>query len=164
MEIKFILFIFEQYFKKLLKRKELDEYGIRVRVLGRWTEIFPKKTQKPIQEVIEKTKRNKNRNMTFLLAYDGRDEMTEAIKSIRRKKGKKIDRDLVKENLWTRDLPPVDLVIRTGGEPHWSAGLMMWDVAEARLHFTETLWPAFTPGEFEKIVKVTGKVERRYGR
>ncbi len=162
-EIAFLFLIFERYFKKLLKAKEIEEYDIRVRAIGRWREIFPKRTQKPILELIEKTKHHRERNLTFLLAYDGRDEMVEAVKNIAKKKGK-IDRNLIKENLWTRELPPVDLVIRTGGEPHWSAGLMMWDVAEARLHFTETLWPAFTPREFKEIVAAMGKVERRYGR
>lgn len=163
-EIAFLFLIFERYFKKLLKAKELEEQGIRVRAIGRWREIFPKRAQKPILELMEKTKHNKRKNLTFLLAYDGRDEMVEAIKNIKKNKGGKVDRALIKENLWTKDLPPVDLVIRTGGEPHWSAGLMMWDVAEARLHFTETLWPGFTPEEFKKIVTTTGKVERRHGR
>ncbi len=163
-EIAFLFLIFERYFKKLLKAKELEEHDIRVRALGRFREIFPKRTQKPILELIEKTKHNKGKNLTFLLAYDGRDEMVEAIENIKRRKKGKIDRTVVKENLWTKDLPPVDLVIRTGGEPHWSAGLMMWDVAEARLHFTETLWPAFSPEEFRKIVTAAGKAERRYGR
>lgn len=163
-EIKFLLFLFEEYFKKLLQRKELEEHDICVRVLGRWREIFPKKTQQPILKLIEKTKNHTKRNMTFLLAYDGRDEMVDAIKSIKRDKTGKIDRGVVKKHLWTKELPPVDLVIRTGGEPHWSAGLLMWDVAEARLHFTETLWPAFSVAEFKEVLKDTSKVERRYGR
>src|SRR3989344_5016696 len=116
-EIKFLLFVFEEYFKKLLERKELEEHDICVRVLGRWREIFPKKTQKPILDLIEKTKSHKKRNMTFLLAYDGRDEMVETIQRIVNSKSQipnsKVDRQLIKNSLWTRELPPVDLVIRT---------------------------------------------------
>jgi undecaprenyl diphosphate synthase len=42
-----------------------------------------------------------------------------------------IDDKLIKQSLWTKDLPPVDLIIRTGGEPHNSDGFMMWDTADS---------------------------------
>jgi len=60
-------------------------------------------------------------------------------------------------------LPPVDLVIRTGGEPHWSSGLMMWDVADAQLYFTETLYPDFSAEEFKKAIKEYSETQRRMG-
>jgi undecaprenyl diphosphate synthase len=102
------------------------------------------------------------------MAYSGIDEMMEAIKSIANIKLKnpnlEITNDLIKANLWTRDLPAVDFVIRTGGEPHWSQGMMMWDVAEAQLYFTETLWPDFSSEEFRKALDHYGKTERRFGK
>ena len=72
---------------------------------------------------------------------------------------------VIKENLWTKDLPPVDLMIRTGCEddPHLSAGFMMWDTAYSQLHFTKTLFPDFSPKEFEEIIKDYSKRERRHG-
>ncbi|MCD6094826.1 undecaprenyl diphosphate synthase family protein, partial [bacterium] len=72
---------------------------------------------------------------------------------------------LIKEHLWTKDLPPVDLVIRTGCEkdPHMSAGFMMWDTAYSQFYFTETFFPAFTPEEFEQIIKDYSERERRLG-
>jgi len=101
------------------------------------------------------------------MAYSGIDEMTSAVKQIanRKAQGKnlKIDEKLIKENLWTKDLPPVDLVIRTGGEPHWSMGMMMWDVANAQLYFTETLLPDFSVEEFKKAIEQYSKTERRMG-
>ena len=101
------------------------------------------------------------------MAYSGVDEMTAAIQKIAQLKIKdskfEIDEKTVKENLWTKDLPPVDLVIRTGGEPHWSAGLMMWDVAEAQLYFTKTLWPDFSENEFKKTIEKYSEIERRMG-
>lgn len=68
-----------------------------------------------------------------------------------------------KDYLWTRDLPPVDLVIRTGGEPHLSAGFMMWDVSDAQLYFSDKLWPDFTPDDFESAILDYKKRERRLG-
>jgi len=55
------------------------------------------------------------------------------------------------------------LVIRTGGEPHWSMGMMMWDVADSQLYFTETLLPDFSVEEFKKAIDRYSKTERRMG-
>jgi undecaprenyl diphosphate synthase len=101
------------------------------------------------------------------MAYSGVDEMTEAIKKITESKLQNpnliIDGALVKNYLWTKDLPAVDFVIRTGGEPHWSQGIMMWDVAEAQLYFTETLWPDFGSEEFKEALRDYENRERKFG-
>lgn len=68
-----------------------------------------------------------------------------------------------KEFLLTSKLPPVDLVIRTGGDPHLSAGFMMWDTADAQLFFSDKLWPDFEPSDFEAAIKEFQKRERRFG-
>lgn len=165
-EVKFLFSLFETMFKKLVKRKELRQKGIRVRVLGRWQEFFPESLKKAVRNVIRATAKNDRRNFTLLMAYDGRDEMLAAVRKISasKKDPSLIDRDVLKSNLWSADLPPVDLVIRTGGEPHWSAGMMMWDIAEAQLYFTETLWPDFSPKEFQKALDYYARTERRHGR
>lgn len=166
LEVKFLFKIFEQTFKQLAKLKEIKEGKIKVQVFGRWEELFPEYVKKSIYSLVDATKDNNGRKLNFLMAYDGRDEMQSAIRNIVSSKitPSKIDRGVIKENLWTRDLPPVDLVIRTGGEPHWSAGLMMWDVAEAQLYFTKTFWPDFSPKEFQKALDLYSKTERRNGK
>ena len=87
-----------------------------------------------------------------------------AAKNSLKKPGFKITPEVVKSNLWTKDLPPVDLVIRTGGEPHWSVGCMMWDIAETQFAFSDTFWPDFTPEEFKAVLKRYSGTERRLGR
>jgi undecaprenyl diphosphate synthase len=165
-EVKFLYALFEAMFKKLAKRKELKSKDIRVRVLGRWQEFFPESLKKAIRRIIQATQEHRRHNLTLLMAYDGRDEMLAAIRKISAlgKEPSLIDRETLKSNLWSAELPPVDLVIRTGGEPHWSAGMMMWDVAEAQLYFTETLWPDFSPKEFQKALDYYAGTERRYGK
>lgn len=76
----------------------------------------------------------------------------------------KINYETVKKALWTGHLPPVDLVIRTGGEPHWSAGFMMWLTSDSQFYFTKTLWPDFDAKEFKKALREYGARERRFGR
>lgn len=166
-EVNFLFKIFEHWFKKLAKSKEVHKNFAKINVLGRWNKLFPEKVKKSIRQAIEKTKNYRNHQLTFLMAYSGIDEMTSTIKQIANRKAQsinlKIDEGLIKSNLWTKDLPPVDLVIRTGGEPHWSMGMMMWDVADAQLYFTETLLPDFSVEEFKKAIEQYSKTERRMG-
>jgi undecaprenyl diphosphate synthase len=165
-EVKVLLSLYQKYFKRLLKEKRIFKEKVRVNIFGRWKEVFPKKLKETIFEIIKKTKNHDRYFLTFLLAYNGTDEMLEAIKKISRKKIKKIDEKILLENLWTGSLPPVDLVIRTGceGDPHNSAGFMMWHTAYSQFYFTKTLFPDFSPGEFEKIINDYLKRERRFGK
>lgn len=165
-EVKVLLSLYQKYFKKMLKEKRIFEEKVRVSVLGRWEKFFPKQLVKIIKILIKKTKFHDRYFLTFLLAYNGTDEMLEAIKKISKNKNRKIDEKIVLENLWTGFLPPVDLVIRTGceGDPHNSAGFMMWQTAYSQFYFTKTLFPDFSPNEFEKVINDYLKRERRFGK
>jgi undecaprenyl diphosphate synthase len=168
-EINFLFKVYGIYFKKLLKEKRVDENEVRINVFGRWKEIFPKNLKRIVKRAIEKTKNYKNHFLTLLLAYNGTDEMLDCIKKISRifrEKEVKIDEKLLLENLWTGELPPVDLIIRTGceGDPHNSTGFMMWLTSYSQLYFTKTLFPDFTQKEFERAIKDFLKRERRFGK
>lgn len=167
-EIKTLMQVYKTYLEKIANSKEIHENEARVRVLGRWGELFTEEAKKAAQKVIDNTKQYTKNNLTCLMAYTGTDEMVNAIQSIcedyKNNKISKVTSEIIKQHLWTKDLPPVDLVIRTGGEPHWSAGLMMFDVAEAHLYFTETLWPEFSTEEFEKAINEFAQRERRFGK
>ena len=168
-EIKFLFKVYTDQFKRLTKDKRTHENEVKIDVLGRWKEILPKETQEAIEKAREMTKNYNKYFLTFLIAYDGRDEMINAIqKIVKSSKDKtiKINGEMIKENLWTKDLPPVDLVIRTGCEsdPHLSSGFMMWDTSYSQLYFTKTFLPEFKPKEFEEIIKDFSKRERRLGK
>jgi len=170
-EVNFLFKLFERHFKKLAKVREVHQNGVRINVLGRWEKLFPEKTKKAIREAIEKTKNYKNYQLTFLMAYSGIDEMTTAIRGIAefriQNSELRINEESIKANLWTKDLPAVDLVIRTASErdnwSHLSAGLMMWDLADAQICFTQTLFPDFSVAEFKKAIKQYSQTERRMG-
>ena len=81
-EVEFLFDIFEKNFKKLVKNKDIHKNGVKVNALGRWRELFPERVKKAIEEAIEKTKNYKNYHLTFLMAYSGIDEMTNAIQEI----------------------------------------------------------------------------------
>jgi undecaprenyl diphosphate synthase len=169
-EVKFLLELFRVYFLKLIKQKDLYQHQVQVNIFGAWQELFPQRVKKPMEQVIEATKKHDKRFLNFFIAYDGKDEMLRAVKKIvskaKKDKDLKITPELIKANLWTKNMPPVDLIIRTASEkdPHLSAGFMMWDGADAQLHFTKTLWPDFSPKEFLQILSDFNTKERRFGK
>ncbi len=168
-EIKFLFKVYTDQFKRIANDKRIHQNKVRIDVLGRWREILPEETQKAIEKAREATKDYNKYFLTFLLAYNGTDEMMACVRKIAdlsKEKTIKVTEKLIKENLWTKDLPPVDLIIRTGCEddPHISAGFMMWDAAYSQLYFTRTFLPAFGPKEFEEIIKDYSERERRKGK
>ncbi|MBU6231918.1 MAG: di-trans,poly-cis-decaprenylcistransferase [Patescibacteria group bacterium] len=153
------------YIKSELSKSEfvddLLRRDIRLRVVGKWRDfIDDSELKRTITELENTTIGCRRFHLTVLFAYDGKMEMLEAIRNIHGP----ISAITLKESLWTSFLPPVDLVIRTGGEPHWSAGFMMWLTADSQLYFTETKWPDFNEKELGKAVEDYNSRGRRYGK
>lgn len=169
LEVKFLLNLFAKKFAELTKAEDIHQNKVRINVFGRWEELFPKKVSGAIQKAVEVTKNYEQYHLNFFLAYNGTDEIVETVRQIakiaKKQNPLKIGPELLKSHLWTKDLPPVDLIIRTGsqGDPHNSAGFMMWDSANSQLHFTPTLWPDFTQKEFIEIIKNYSQREKRFG-
>lgn len=165
LEKKALLTIYEKYFRKLVSGEDIHKNEVRINIIGRWREQFPRGLKKILEEGIEKTKEYGKYNLNFFLAYSGDDEMIEAVKKMvdKFKNSKEITKEVVKENLMTKDLPSVDFMIRTGGEPHLSAGFMMWDIAEAQLYFSEKLFPDFGVRDFKSAIEDYKNRGRRLG-
>lgn len=168
-EVNFLVGLLTREFKRMLEDVKIHKNKVKIRVLGRFKEILPSKTLDVIEKLIKKTEEYNIFSITFLLGYNGTDEMASAVQEIiklAQRKMIKTTEGLIKSFLWTKDLPPVDLVIRTGCEndPHNSAGFMMWHTVYSQYYFTRTLFPAFSIGEFEKAVVDFSKRERRIGK
>ncbi|HEX7586536.1 MAG TPA: polyprenyl diphosphate synthase [Patescibacteria group bacterium] len=164
-EKKALLDIYKRYFERLMESQEIQDEEVRINVIGRWEEQFPESLKKNIQKVIDKTKKYKKRILNILLAYSGTDEIIQAVQNIndRYKAKTKITAELIKENLMTSKIPMVDYIIRTGGEPHLSAGFMMLDSADAQLYFSELNFPDFNEGFFGSALEDYSRRQRRFG-
>jgi len=165
-EIKLLFRLYEEYFLKLAKDKKTHKNEVRVNIVGRWKEIAPRGVKSAIEKLVYATKNYKKNFLTVLVAYNGVDEVINAVEKIAKDyktNDKKITPEIIKNNLWTKDLPPVDLLIRTGGEPHNSNGFMMWHTADSQYYFTKTLWPDFSNLEFKNTVEEYRRKERRFG-
>lgn len=165
-EKKALLRIYEEYFTKMLNSKDIHENEVRINFIGRWEEQFPQSLKDIIFKCIDATKSYSRNTLNFFLAYGGDDDMVETVKKIIKKgiPADLISFDIIKENLMTKDLPAVDYMIRTGGEPHLSAGFMMWDTANSQLFFSQKYFPDFGENEFEEAIEEFSRRERRLGK
>lgn len=163
-EIQFLILLLQKETEKLLQSEEFIKHRIRVRFVGLGREIIKSKPlNTAIEKVEKKTANFQNGNFTILFGYDGKEEMISAMRHFAEHPTKKLNYETVRSQLWTRDLPPVNLVIRTGGEPHWSSGFMMWHTADSQLYFTDTLWPDFGKKEYEKALTDFGNRRKNFG-
>ena len=164
-EKRALLDIYKRYFTKILEGSEIYENEVQVNFIGRWEEQFHGSLKKIIYRIIEKTKNYQKKMLNFMLAYSGTDDVLQAVGKIRAEyqDGRAITGEIFKANLLTAKLPAVDYVIRTGGEPHNSAGFMMWDVADAQLYFSEEKFPDFTPEKLEEALEEYAMRGRRFG-
>jgi undecaprenyl diphosphate synthase len=168
-EINILFRIYERYFRRLAKRKEIHQNQVKVNVFGRWPEILPTKAIQAAKELIKVTQNYNQHLLNFFIAYNGTDEMLYAVKGIlkegRKNKKLRITPELLKSHLWTGHLPSVDFLIRTGsqGDPHNSTGFMMWHTANSQYYFTNTMYPDFGREELIKAIKDYQKRERRLG-
>ncbi|MGC9968523.1 MAG: polyprenyl diphosphate synthase [Minisyncoccia bacterium] len=165
-EVRFLVSLLKDWLRRELDTKDLVKNETKFRFIGRWRSILPGHDELGTlaRALEEQTERFKKRNLTILFGYDGQREMIEAIKKIKKDPATEVNDGVLRKALWTGVLPPVDLVVRTGGEPHWSAGFMMWQTANAQFAFTQTLWPAFKKKELEAILDDFSKRERRFGK
>lgn len=166
-EVATLLRLFQKEFTRLQTDPIIHEQHIKIQVLGKWREKFPRVVSRAIEGAQTSTAHYSKRTLSFFLAYNGTADMLDAVQALVSEKGeqrtKKITADDIKKHLLTKQLPPVDLLIRTGGEPHLSTGFMMWDIADAALFFTPTYWPAFTSADFDTALKQYASQTKREG-
>ncbi|MDO8566027.1 MAG: polyprenyl diphosphate synthase [Candidatus Moranbacteria bacterium] len=165
-ESQALLGIYETYFKKLLESQDIHKDEVHIRFIGHWEEQFPESLKKVMYACLEATKGYSKHYLNFLLAYSGDDDMRSAFQKVAGtlKPGEAVTDTLIKENLMTRELAPVEFLIRTGGEPHLSAGFMMWDIANAQLYFSDKYYPDFDEKAFQEALLDYAARERRLGR
>ena len=107
--------------------------------------------------------------LTLALSYGGKQEIFKAVKEISEKvKNETIcldnfDDSIINDHLYTKNLPDVDLLIRTSGEQRIS-NFLLWQIAYAELYFTETYWPDFSEEDFTDAIIEYQKRERRFGK
>jgi len=163
-EISHLIKIINDLNIQFAKNEDIEDYGVNIRFYGSWEKIFDKKIVTGLKKVEYDTRNNKKFFLSILLAYDGKEELINALNSM--EKGKRINEKTIKRNLWTKDLPDVDLIVRTGvnNDPHLSGNVLLWQTSYSQLYFSETFWPAFDINELKKAINDYSSRKRRRGK
>ena len=141
--------------------ERLIENNISVRVLGDIS-LFAKDLQIKIKSLVKKSSKNTGLKLNIALNYGARSEILMAVnKATKKKSGALLEKDLT-DNLDTKDMPDVDLLIRTGGQRRLS-NFLLWQIAYSELYFIDTLWPDFSEKDFVNALYFFQNTERKFG-
>ena len=151
---------------------ELHQHNVRVHILGDYTDRVPQAAVASIEKALKTTAENDGLQFNIALNYGSRAEIVRAVQKIAAAveagelKAEAIDDEIISANLYTGDengnIPDPDLIIRTSGEERLS-NFLLWQAAYSEFAFTDSLWPDFTPEEFENIVTEFCTRSRRFG-
>lgn len=143
--------------------EDFDGRGIRIKILGS-KEKLSKTVLEAISRTESKTKTNSKGTLAICLNYGGQQEILDATKQIVNSKieAETVTKEVFEQNLYSPEIPPVDLLIRTSGEQRIS-GFMLWRVAYAELLFEEKYWPDYTVEDLSRAIEVFNIRQRRFG-
>ena len=130
----------------MIKEATVKEEKVNFNVIGR-VHLLPADVRAKINELIEFTKENDQNFINLCIMYDGQEEIVDAVKEIIKNgvKAEDINRDIIKNHLYTRDFPEVDYIIRTGMEDGARiSGFLLWDASYAEFKFRTDLWPDYS--------------------
>lgn len=146
---------------------ELVRENVRLRVLGDYTR-FSGDVVELIDDALARTANNTGPMLAIALNYGAQAELVRAAQALaaRAQEGTldpaAIDMGSIERELETRELPPLDLMIRTSGE-HRLSNFLLWQAAYAELLFVDTLWPDFGARDLAAAIEAFGQRQRRYG-
>ncbi len=164
-EVSGLMQMLKLYLKKELRT--VHKNNIRFQAIGK-IEGLSADLQKQIASAMEFTRENTGTILSVALNYGGRAEITEAAKRAAKKlieQGKSLDELTetdIETNLYTANLPEVDLMIRTSGEFRIS-NFLLWQLAYSEIYVTPTLFPDFRRAEIFRAIIDFQKRERRFG-
>ena len=166
LEVEALMHLLSRYLNKEVAI--MQQNNIRLNAIGD-LESLPSKVRKELHKAMEQTKDNTSTTVSLALAYGGQQELLQMTQQLARKvqqgllTPEQITYQEIQKTLYTQEIPPVDLLIRTSGECRIS-NFLLWQIAYAELYFTDVLWPDFTPEQLHKALLNYQNRERRFGK
>ena len=155
-EKSFLFKLIKNYFSKELNN--ILKQGIKINILGEL-----KKFSKDLSSILKKTSEvtNKNKRITVNLAinYGSKVEILQALKKLK----KSLTIKSFEKNLYTKNMPNPDILIRTGGYQRLS-NFLLWQLAYSELFFLKKLWPDFNSKDLYRVIKKYKNIQRNYGK
>ena len=157
-EITFLFKLLENFLKK--KINKIIEKDIKLKFIGELNKL-PIKLQKLIKLSEKKTFNKKTLQVNIALNYGSRFELINAIKEINKKKIK-VNENNINKNLYSKNLPDPDILIRTG-DTHRLSNFLLWQLSYTEIFFEKKLWPDFKVKDLNNILDKFKNVKRNFG-
>ena len=157
-EISYLFDLLEYYIDN--KIKNLLDRDVKIKVIGD-TKPFPKLLIKKIKIVEKKSANKKQIQINMALNYGSRQEILRSIKKVIKKKIT-INEKNITNNLYTKDIPDPEILIRTG-DTNRISNFLMWQSIYTEIFFIKKLWPDFNQNDFNKIINKFNKIKRNFG-
>jgi len=161
-EVKFLMSLLRKYLSNKINKLMKD--NVSIKMIGEKKKL-PKDIVKKINNYQKLTQKNNGLNLIFALNYGSRNEIIISVRKIINKFIKKkffINEKSISSNLFTKNIPDPDLLIRTSGEKRLS-NFLLWQLAYTELVFLDVLWPDFKKKHFLEALNQYSKRVRRYG-
>ncbi len=159
-EINHLLKLIKFFYSKKLNKLVKD--NVNVKILG-FDENVPSDIKDLFLKMEEKTKDNDGLYLNIAFNYGSRKEIVNSVNEfIKNNPNKLITEKDVNDNLFTKNMPDVDLLIRTSGEQRIS-NFLLWQIAYSELVFSDVFWPDFNAEELDKCIEEYYKRNRRFG-
>ena len=161
-EVKFLMNLLRKYLSNKIDKLMKD--NVSIKMIGEKKRL-PKDIVKKINNYQKLTQKNNGLNLIFALNYGSRNEIIISVRKIINKFIKKkffINEKSISSNLFTKNIPDPDLLIRTSGEKRLS-NFLLWQLAYTELVFLDVLWPDFKKKHFLEALNQYSKRVRRYG-
>ncbi len=165
LEVDALMRMLRRYLR--LELDEIDRQNIRFQAIGR-TEVLSENVRREIARASDRTSGNKGMVLSVALNYGGRAEIVDACRAVvRRRIADGLQPDDVSEeeisaNLYTHELPELDLLVRTSGEMRIS-NFLLWQAAYSEIYVSETLWPDFRRVHLLEAIADFQQRDRRFG-
>ena len=156
-EINFLSDLLQNFL--INKIADFHDNKIKLKVIGK--KVFSKKINKALVKSEKKTRQNKRLQVNLALNYGSKSELINAFNEINKKRIR-INEKNINKNLFTKNIPDPDLLIRTGNTKRLS-NFLLWQIAYTEIFFEKKLWPDFNEKDFNKILKKFKKTKRNYG-
>ena len=161
-EVKFLMNLLRKYLSNKINKLMKD--NVSIKMIGEKKKL-PKDIVKKINNYQKLTQKNNGLNLIFALNYGSRNEIIISVRKIINKFIKKkffVNEKSISSNLFTKNIPDPDLLIRTSGEKRLS-NFLLWQLAYTELVFLDVLWPDFKKKHFLEGLNQYSKRVRRYG-
>ena len=156
-EINYLFNLLEIYLKEKLEK--INNERIKIKILGE--KNFSNRLNKLLDFAENKTSKNTKLQINLALNYGSKKELVYAFNKLKKKN--KISENDIDNNLYTKNIPDPEILIRTGNTQRLS-NFLLWQSAYTEIFFEKKLWPDFKTKDLNKVMKKFSNIKRNFGR